>query len=321
MNGSYVVRDLLSRESCSATSVFLSYQKRGFNVWFGRVLIINISTTRGGDGSFQRWETHRREVWNSIDLKVIWFEIHTMISDSNDFISAYFRYFQIQLISNVRLNCFEIPLISDSSWKFPVLSRFPSNMELGSLRTKLFCETSFKNRTSKLKNQTFLVGLPSKIEHGSSKTKLFCEASFKSDKWTTKYALDRFSNFYVDASKLRGKHLQLPCDMILPNCHTFKATKCATHRWSVRGLAKSIVAEPFQISSNPPRLPKLLQPSRPPAPATHFDPCARYANRSLNLNAPRLPCFNFWTALSLQRGAKFGDTLDTRSFATLALRG
>ena len=63
-------------------------------------------------------------------------------------------------------------------------------------KTKLFCETSFKNEASKLKNQAFLrcflqkwsfealkrsfsARFPSKMKLRTSKTKLFCETSFK----------------------------------------------------------------------------------------------------------------------------------------------
>jgi hypothetical protein len=71
-------------------------------------------------------------------------------------------------------------------------------MELRSSKTKLFCEASFKNEASKLKNHAFLRGvlqkwsfealqrsfsarLPSKMKLRNSKTKLFCETSFKNE--------------------------------------------------------------------------------------------------------------------------------------------
>jgi len=74
----------------------------------------------------------------------------------------------------------------------------PSQTELRSSKTKLFCETSFKNGASNLKNKAFLrdflqkwsfesqkqsfsARLPSKMELRSSKTKLFCETSFKNE--------------------------------------------------------------------------------------------------------------------------------------------
>ena len=69
-------------------------------------------------------------------------------------------------------------------------------MKLWSSKTKLLCETSFKNEALKTKNETFLrdflqkwsfedqkrnicARLPSKMKLWSSKTKLLCETSFK----------------------------------------------------------------------------------------------------------------------------------------------
>ena len=69
----------------------------------------------------------------------------------------------------------------------------------------------------------------------------------------------------------------------------------------------------FRPSSNPPRLPTFLQPSRTPAPATYFatcrNPCACHAKRTFNLqNIPSTWCFNdfdFRIALARRRGANF----------------
>ena len=77
-------------------------------------------------------------------------------------------------------------------------AKLPPKMKRWSSKTKLFCETSFKNEASKLKNEAFLTDflqkrsfevqkrsisarLPSKIKLWSSKTKLFCETSFKNE--------------------------------------------------------------------------------------------------------------------------------------------
>ena len=62
-------------------------------------------------------------------------------------------------------------------------------MKLRNSKTKLFCETSFKNRASKLKIEAFLqdqkpsfsARLPSKMKLRNSKSKLFCETSFKNE--------------------------------------------------------------------------------------------------------------------------------------------
>ena len=113
-------------------------------------------------------------IWDSIDFNFNWFQFQ-FISTSND---LRFNWFENQLIWN---------LISDSSWKleneaflrdflktwsfealkrsilrdflqkqsFEALirsssARLPSKMELWNSKTKLFCETSFKNGASKL---------------------------------------------------------------------------------------------------------------------------------------------------------------------------
>ena len=80
-------------------------------------------------------------------------------------------------------------------------ARLPSKMKLWSSKTKLFCETSFKNEALKIKNEAFVrdflqkwsfeaqkrsfcARLPSKMKLWRSKTKHFCETSFKNDMLT-----------------------------------------------------------------------------------------------------------------------------------------
>ena len=151
-------------------------------------------------------------IWESTDLKFNWFEFQ-LISDSIDLKVNFFEtqllwdstdlrfnWFEIQLIStsiDLRFIWFENQLIwnliSDSSWKleneaflrdflqkqsFEALkqsfsARFPSKTKLRSSKTKLFCQTSFKNK------QSFSARLPSKMKLRNSKTKFFCETSFK----------------------------------------------------------------------------------------------------------------------------------------------
>ena len=77
-------------------------------------------------------------------------------------------------------------------------ARLPSKMKLWSSKTKLLCETCFKNEALKLKNEAFVrdllqkrsfedqkrsifARLPSKMKLWRSKTKHFCETSFKND--------------------------------------------------------------------------------------------------------------------------------------------
>ena len=80
--------------------------------------------------------------------------------------------------------------------KRSISARLPSKLKLWSSKTKLLCETSFKNEALKIKNEAFVRGflqnrsfaaqkrsfsarLPSKTKLRSSKTKHFCETSFK----------------------------------------------------------------------------------------------------------------------------------------------
>ena len=70
-------------------------------------------------------------------------------------------------------------------------ARLPSKLKLASSKTKLFCETSFKNKALKLKNEAFLREIL--------------------EKWEVDQTLDlritiRFNDFYVNASKV----LRLP---------------------------------------------------------------------------------------------------------------
>ena len=116
---------------------------------------------------------------------------------------------------------------------------------------------------------------------------------------------------------------------------------------STKSLALPRETHRFGASSNPPRLPTFLQPSRTPAPATHVEtyrnPCACHAKSTLNLkkmfrdpgvltiltsksfsragvvqiltastskSAPNLSVFNdfdFQIVLARRRGANFGD--------------
>ena len=77
-------------------------------------------------------------------------------------------------------------------------ARLALKLKLWSSKTKLFCETSFKNEALKIKNEAFLrdflynwsfeaqkrsfsARLPSKMKLWRSKTKHFCETSFKNE--------------------------------------------------------------------------------------------------------------------------------------------
>ena len=95
-------------------------------------------------------------------------------------------------------------------------------MKLRSSKTKLFCETSFKNEAVKLKNEPFLrdllqkwsfealkrsfsTRLHSKLKLPNSKTKLFCETSFKNEASSSKTKLFCETSFKNEAAKLKNE--------------------------------------------------------------------------------------------------------------------
>ena len=195
-------------------------------------------------------------------------------------------------------------------------TRLPSKTKFWSSKTKLLYETSFKNATLKFKNETFLrdflqkwsfeaqkrsfcTRLPSKMRLWRSKTKYFCDTSFKNDKLTRhltsefQYILTIFKwtlqNYCACHQKVEPRHTK-SC-----NCHAkWSLQSNASVTWNLQPFlqsAKSLClpreTHRFRPSSNPPRLPTFLQPSRTPAPATYFatcrNPCACHANYTLNL--------------------------------------
>ena len=209
-----------------------------------------------------------------------------MVSSSNDF---RFSCSGIQLVGksfNLRFNGFEI-----------------QKMKLGSSKTKLFSETSFKNEASKLKSEAFL-----KMKLWSSKAKLFWNKGFLRD-FLQKWHVDptfgfritiRFGDFKADASKV----LHLP------------PKKSAQAKWSLLGnisvtwnlqtnvpqiqrpMPQTLTSDStkslrkkhrFGPSSNPPRLPTFLQPSRTPAPAMYFATCLNPAPATLPPKTTRAP--------------------------------
>ena len=139
-------------------------------------------------------------IWNSIDLGFNWFEIH-LIWDSIDLRLNY--WFQLQLIwdsSGLKVNWFETWFhIQVESLKTKLFCEISFKNGASKLKKKkLFCKTSFKNRASKLENKAFLRDFLQKwsfealkqsfsarrdtsFKNGASKlkTKLFCETSFK----------------------------------------------------------------------------------------------------------------------------------------------
>ena len=166
-------------------------------------------------------------IWLSIDLRFKWFGCQ-LIWDSNDVVVNRFEIQMSWLSIDLRLKWLGCQMIWGSSdlvvnwcviqmilsneafardflqnWSFETQkrsfsARLPSKTKLWRSKTKLFCETSFKNEALKIKNEAFLrdflqnwsfeaqkrsfsARLPSKLKLWTSKTKLFCETSFKND--------------------------------------------------------------------------------------------------------------------------------------------
>ena len=115
--------------------------------------------------------------WMSNDLRFKWFGCQLMC-DSNDFVK---RNFSARLPSKTKLwssktkhfceTSFKIEAVKLKkeaflrdflqNWSFEnqkpsISARLPSKLKLWSLKTKIFCETSFKNLTLKLQNEAFL---------------------------------------------------------------------------------------------------------------------------------------------------------------------
>ena len=148
-----------------------------------------------------------QRIWDSIDLVINWFEIpqwfdFQLICDWIVLSETSFKNEALKLKSETFLRDFHQKWSFDAR-KRSFSARLPSKTKLGSSKTKLICETSFKNKALKLKNEDFLrdflqklsseaqkrsfsARLPSKIKLWSSKTKLFCETSFKNDMFTTR---------------------------------------------------------------------------------------------------------------------------------------
>ena len=111
-------------------------------------------------------------------------------------------------------------------------ARLPWKMQLWSSKTKLLCETSFKNEALKFENKAFLrdflqkwsfepqkrsfcARLPSKMKLWSSKTKLLCETSFKNEalKFENKAFLRDFLQKWSFEDQKRYVSARLPSKM------------------------------------------------------------------------------------------------------------
>ena len=135
--------------------------------WFGCRMIWNSS------GLVVKWFGIQM-IWLSSDLRFKWFGCQ-MIWDLSDLVVIWFDMSKMKLWSSkTKLFCetsFKIEALKLKNeaflrdflqeWSFEAQNRsfsarLPSKMKLWRSKTKLFCETSFKNEALKLKNEAFL---------------------------------------------------------------------------------------------------------------------------------------------------------------------
>ena len=119
-----------------------------------------------------------------------------------------------------------------ASQKRSFSARLPLKLKLWSSKTKLFCETSFKNEALKLKNEAFLrdflqkwsfeaqkrsfcARLPSKTKLWRSKTKHFCETSFKN--WSFEAQKRSFCARLPSKMKFWSSKTKLLCETSFKN--------------------------------------------------------------------------------------------------------
>ena len=212
------------------------------------------------------------------------------------------------------------------------------NNEALKLKNEAFLRDFLQNAIFRNEKRSISARLPSKMKLWSSKTKLFCETSFKNDMSTRhltselQYVLAIFNwmlqKYCACHEKVEPRHTK-SC-----NCHAKWSLQSNTsvtwnllpfHSFSVGGFkhrhhkarnhcachAKRIVSDPLQIPhacqrfcnphDEPLRLPRILQRVEIPAPATQNA-------LSTSKNVPSTWCFNdfdFQIALARRRGANF----------------
>ena len=153
-------------------------------------------------------------------------------------------------------------------------------MKLWSSKTKLFCETSFKNETLKIKNEAFLrdflqkrsfeaqkrslcARLPSKMKLWRSKTKHFCETSFKNE--TLKFKNEAFVRDFLQ--KWSFEHQKRSISTRLPSKMT-----CWPHAWPQNYNTFQRFSSGC-FTSTAPATKKLSRGIRSPVTATRNDHC------------------------------------------------
>ena len=285
-------------------------------------------------------------IWDSNDLDVKWFEVQVIWLSTD----VWFKWFcRTKLLCETSFKIEASKLKNETfvrdflqKWRFEAqkrsfCARRPSKLKLWSSKTKLFCETSFKNEALKLKNEAFVRDFLQKWSFEDQNTKHFCETSFKND-MLSRHLTSEFQ--YVSATfkwmlqKYGACHEKVePRHTKSCNCHAKWSLQSNTsvtwnlqpfHGFCIGGFKhrhhkarnpcacheKHIVSELLQIHHacqrfcNPYellRLPRILQRVEIPAPATQNA-------LSTSKNAPRPSVFNdfdFQIVLARRRGANF----------------
>ena len=220
-------------------------------------------------------------------------------------------------------------------------ARLPSKSKLWSSKTKLLCETSFKNEALKLKNEAFVRDFLQKWSFEDQKRSISARLPSKITCWPVTWLTSEFQDVLAIFKWMLQKYCAChekvePRHTKSCNCHAKWSLQTNTsvtwnlqpfHGFSVGGFkhrhhkarnhcpchAKCIVSEPLQIPHacqrfcNPRkllRLPHILKRLEIPAPATRK---ALWTSKS----GPRPWCFNdfdFQIVVARRRGANFADS-------------
>ena len=263
-------------------------------------------------------------IWMSNDLRFKWFGCQLMC-DSNDFVK---RSLSARLPSKLKLWRSKTKLLCETSFKIEALK----------LKNEAFLRDFLQNWSFEAPKRSFSARLPSKLKRWRSKTKLFCETSFKNDMSTRhlaselqyvlaifKWMLQKYCACHEKVAPTRTKSCNCHAKWSLQSNTSMTWNLQPFHGFCVRGFkhrhhkpqnpcachAKRIVSDPLQIHHacqrfcDPDkllRLPRILQPVEIPAPATRN-------TLSTSKNVPSPWCFNgfdFQIVRARRRGANFG---------------
>ena len=263
-------------------------------------------------------------IWMSNDLRFKWFGCQLMCG-SNDFVK---RSISARLPSKLKLWNSKTKHFCETSFKIEALK----------LKNEAFLRDFLQNWSFETQKRSISARLPSKLKLCNSKTKLLCETSFKNDMSTRHLASELqyvLAIFKWMLQKYCACHEKVaPTHTKSCNCHAKWSLQSNTsmtwnlqpfHGFCVRGFkhrhqkarnpcachAKRIVSEPLQIHHacqrfcnphEPLRLPRILKRIEIPALATRKP---LWTSKS----GPRPWCFNdfgFQIVLARRPGANFG---------------